>query len=317
MSLDGAIARWWLQQNWVSLRYKKSAHRRLRELGEVHDMPFTKNFFGLCYEGNLRNGIEFAIYYYGAFEKPLLFFLSDLATRLKADTTQPLCFWDIGSNVGQHALYMSQHAAEVHAFEPFPVVRERLEHHIQLNQLDNITVHPVGLGQANEALDFYAPTGSNMGVGSFVRDACGDKEPPKRDFGKLSVVTGDSCVADRGITPPGLLKIDVEGFERAVLSGMAHVLGKHRPPVVCEITYGSESSFTSLEDLQQAFPEDYVLYYFETRKPDGSKDRRRTSRAKRSGAYKLAPLQQWRALEQDDIVAIPSELESRMPLQNP
>lgn len=317
MSLRGNLARWWLHQNWIGLRYKKSAYRYLTNHDESHDISFTRDFFGLRYEGNLQNGIEFAIFYYGAFEKPLLFFFRDFAQRLQSSSGKSQSFWDVGSNVGQHALFMSQYVSQVHAFEPYAPVRARLEHHIALNQLDNITVHGVGLGESNGELNFYAPTGRNQGIGSFASDNPNHEEPPTRDIGQLKVVSGDSYRLEQKIAPPDLLKIDVEGFERMALSGMAQLLAEHRPPVVCEISYEREKSFTSLQDLQRAFPENYLFYQFDTRKPDGSTDRRRTSRAKRSGAYKLIPMNQWRDGGQDDIVAVPAELESLLPLQNP
>jgi FkbM family methyltransferase len=316
LSLGNAVARWWLQQHWVSLTLKKSAYRRLSRQGVNPDLPFVRDFFGLRYEGNLRNGIEFAIYYYGAFEKPLLFFLRDAALRLAENRGEPICFCDIGSNIGQHSLFMSQHVRQVHAFEPYAPVRDRLRHHINLNQLQNIVIHEVGLGDQDAELNFFAPTGSNQGIGSFVSSHTNQREPETRDIGKLRVVNGDNYFQQHQIADPILLKIDVEGFERAALKGLTRVLNQHRPLVVCEITYDGESSFKSLEDLQQAFPENYRFFRFDTRKPDGSTARRRGSRAKRSGHYRLVPLSQWRNSEQDDIVAVGEEFMAHLPMTN-
>jgi len=316
VSLVTNLFRWWLDFPLVGLKFKKSAYRHLSKKGENRDMPFVQDFFGLRYEGNLSNGIEFALFYYGAFEKPLLFFLRDVARELQRAEDAPLCFWDIGSNVGQHALFMSQHAAQVHAFEPYQPVRQRLEHHIRLNQLDNITVHPVGLGASDSELSFYAPTGSNQGVGTFIDKTEEDSESRLTDIGKLRVVQGDSYSRDSNIPSPRLIKIDVEGFERAVLEGLHEVLTRARPVLVCEITYGEEQSFESLQDLLQLLPADYQIYHFDVRKPDGSTDRRRGSRAKRSGHYRLSPLPGWREHGQDDIVAVPGELAGQLPLSN-
>jgi hypothetical protein len=113
---------------WLGLRYKKSAYKVLAKAGRAPDAPFRADFFGLKYEGNLKNNIEFSIYFYGAFEKPLLFFLRDaLASLANASAHKsPSCFCDIGANIGQHSLYMSQFAAAVHAFEPFDEVSKKL-----------------------------------------------------------------------------------------------------------------------------------------------------------------------------------------------
>ncbi len=311
------LFRWWLAIPFVSLKYKKSAYRYLSRRGENHDLPFVSDFFGLRYEGNLANGIEFAIFYYGAFEKPLLFFLRDAAQILTVENKPALCFWDVGSNVGQHTLFMSQYAARIHAFEPYQPVRDRLLHHVKLNQLNNVTVHSVGLGATDAALNFFAPTGSNQGIGSFVHKDIEHQNSTVSDIGKLKVVQADHYAEDQTIPLPGLIKIDVEGFERSVLQGMRVSLSKCRPVLVIEITYGESQSFNSLAELEAALPENYAISYFETRKPNGQTDRRRGSRAKRSGAYQLNPVETWRTTGQDDIVAIPQELVGKIPMSNP
>ena len=317
MSLTTQLFRWWLDLPFIGLKYKKSAYRHLSRRGENRDIPFVSDFFGLRYEGNLQNGIEFAIYYYGAFEKPLLFFLRDTARVLTSNGEEQLCFCDIGSNVGQHALFMSQHANEIHAFEPYQLVRDRLSHHKKINNLANITVHPVGLGASHAELNFFAPTGSNQGIGSFISREEEDIDPRLTDIGKLKVCQADGYFMDHQIPLPKLVKIDVEGFERSVLQGMKTLLSDKRPVLVCEVTYGEQQSFSSLAELQQALPENYALYHFDIRKPNGQTDRRRGSRAKRSGAFSVVPMDCWRESGQDDIVAIPRELVGKIPLSKP
>ena len=57
--------------------WARHVYKRLARRGIAPDAPFTSEFFGLIYQGNLRNNVDFDIYFYGAFEKPLLFFLRD------------------------------------------------------------------------------------------------------------------------------------------------------------------------------------------------------------------------------------------------
>ena len=90
---------------------------------------------------------------------------------MRAITSPRPVFIDVGANVGQHSLFMAAHGAQVHAFEPFALVRDQLQRQIEENQLDNITLHPLGLGNDNTRLPFYAPTGSNAGIGSFDADS--------------------------------------------------------------------------------------------------------------------------------------------------
>ena len=312
MSSKTDFYRFLWRQAWIGLRFKKSIHRYLKEQGEAPDAPFKIDFYGLQYEGNLSNGIEFAIFYYGAFEKPLLYFLRDVARKLKMAAEKPITFCDIGSNIGQHALFMSRYADKVHAFEPFRPVRQKLEKHVALNGLSNIQVHEVGLGTANEMLEFFAPTGSNQGIGSFSQDSL---ERGTEAIGQLQVVQGDAYFAEHGIAEAQLIKIDVEGFERPVLAGLRSFLASNRPVLVCEITYGESHSFHSVQELLDALPADYRLYQFDKRDPDGRVNKRRGSRAKRSGHYQLSEFDHWWGDGQDDVVAIPAEKLPLIPMQ--
>ena len=313
MKLPLSFCRWLWNQQWIGLPYKKSAYRMLNNAGEAPDAPFETQFFDLRYQGNLNNGIEFALFYYGAFEKPLLFFLRDAYAALQKSRSENGAFCDIGANLGQHSLFMSQFSESVHSFEPFDQVRARLEHHIQLNNLGNITVHPVGLGRKTHSQTFYAPTGSNQGVGSFIEDS---QAKGNEAIGELQIFDGDEYFQQHGIADPVLIKIDVEGLEKEVLEGLTETLQQHRPVLAVEVSYGEARSFTSREELLKALPEDYQVYRFDTRKPDGSTARRRGSKAKRSGAYKLIPMDDWHGKDQDDLVLVPAEFLPELPLSN-
>ena len=187
---------------------------------------------------------------------------------------------------------MSLHADQVHSFEPYSVVSQKLERHIELNEISNIRLHKVGLSNQQEELDFYAPTGRNQGIGSF--DA-GTVSKGNRNLGKLALVRGDEYLEKKVLQGICLLKIDVEGFEKNVVEGLRDTLEKSRPVTVVEVTYGNSLSFASLNELRAALPTDYVLFQFNNRKADGSKARRRGAKAKLSGNYELIPFNDWRS----------------------
>jgi FkbM family methyltransferase len=208
---------------------------------------------------------------------------------------------------------MSLHADQVHSFEPYSVVSQKLERHIELNEISNIRLHKVGLSNQQEELDFYAPTGRNQGIGSF--DA-GTVSKGNRNLGKLALVRGDEYLEEKALQEICLLKIDVEGFEKNVLEGLRDTLEKSRPVAVAEVTYGNSLSFASLDELRRALPTDYVLFRFNNRKADGSKARRRGAKAKLSGDYELIPFNEWRISGQDDLIACPKEKLEQLPRKN-
>ena len=314
MKLLHRIFRFVWNQKWIDLRHKKSIHKKLCSYGDVPDAPFAADFFGLTYQGNLNNSVEFTLFYMGAFEKPLLFFLRDTMLRLrKSASGSAQSFFDIGANIGQHSLFMSLHADQVHSFEPYCVVSQKLERHSELNKIGNIQLHKVGLSNQKEELDFYAPTGRNQGIGSF--DA-GTVSKGNKNLGKLALVRGDDYLEQNVLQEICLLKIDVEGFEKNVVEGLRNTLEKSRPVAVIEVTYGNSLSFASLDELTAALPTDYVLFRFNNRKADGSKARRRGAKAKLSGDYELIPFNEWRSTGQDDVIACPKEKLEQLPRKN-
>jgi FkbM family methyltransferase len=285
-------------------------YKRLAKNGVAPDHPFTRDFFGIRYQGNLNNNIDFNIYFYGAFEKPLLFFLRDALAGLHTDHA---VFVDVGANIGQHSLFMSRLTTRVHAFEPFAKVRERLLNQISHNQLTNITVHPLGLSNENARLPFFAPTGSNEGIGSFDASTTSKGNV---SIGELELVRGDDYFPQAEIARIDILKMDVEGFEKFALQGLRETLLKTRPLLVCEITYGKELSFTSMEELLSHLPPDYRLFTFDKRKQDGSKARRRDARSRHSGEYRIIPFNALLPAGQDDVIACPLEAVDTLPLQS-
>ena len=297
----------------LSLTWRKFLYRKLRQYGKVPDYPFLKDFYGLTYKGNLNNSIEANIYFYGAFEKPLLFFLRDVLKTISEETSKPI-FMDVGANVGQHSLFVSQLAWRVLAFEPYPKVSTQFKQLIKINQISNIEMYECGLSDESESLSYYAPTGSNEGIGSFDENT---QIKGNKCFGKLELQKGDTVVEKTSWTGIKLIKIDVEGFEKKVIKGLRNTIKKERPIIVCEVTYGQELSFNTIQDLLNHLPVRYEILTFSTRKPDGRKNKKRNSLAKRTGYYELTVLKAWRQRGQDNLVCIPSEKSASVPRKSP
>ena len=291
--------------------WRKFLYRQLRRNGKVPDYAFSKDFYGLKYKGNLNNNIDANVFFYGAFEKPLLFFLRDTINAIKAEVPRPI-FMDIGANVGQHSLFLSKFAWQVLAFEPYPKVNMQFKQQIAHNNISNIQIFENGLSDRRETLNYYAPTGNNEGIGSFDESSIGKGNT---SYGKLELQEGDQVIESDSWKNIKLIKIDVEGFEKKVIKGLARTIEEERPVIVCEITYGQQLSFVSIEELSSYLPKNYEILTFNTRKLDGSKDKRKGSLAKRSGFYELISLKQWLSSGQDDIVMIPNEKSTIIPRQ--
>jgi len=255
---------------------------------------FRSSLFGMRYEGETEDLIDWHVLVLGAYEKPELFFLRDVS--------RGGVFLDIGANKGVYSLFMSKYAKEIHAFEPYDPVLQRFRHMIAINGIKNIFIHPVGLGEKAALLTFEQPKKNNEGMGSFAFvSTAGQHE-------QLQVVTGDEALEAAGVKEVELVKMDIEGFERPALIGLKKTLKRDRPIIVFELTARRDNSvlFKSEKDLRDHFPANYKFLQLEDRQAF-------------TGAYSLAPLSVNfdSEFEQHDIVAFPIEKESQIPLHGP
>ncbi|WP_192918656.1 FkbM family methyltransferase [Salinigranum salinum] len=139
--------------------------------------------------------------------------------------------YDVGANVGFYACLLGRIAAEVHAFEPNPHAAADLRRNVASNGLDTVSVHETAVSDAS-GRRYLTGRGSPNGRSEISETPTG-----------LAVqsVTLDELETE----PPDVVKIDVEGHERAVLEGMGRLLESHQPAIFCEI-HGVGADVTEL-----------------------------------------------------------------------
>jgi FkbM family methyltransferase len=146
------------------------------------------------------------------------------------------CFLDVGSNVGNHALYAAKvlGASRVIAFEPQPVAARILEINVALNNLaDRITVHRLGLSnRAGTAA--LRPLNNNLGATRLVAD-----DDAGRSGGVPLAIGDDLLDADQ----VDFIKIDTEGFEIPVLDGLRQTIVRCKPALFVEVENGNVAGF--------------------------------------------------------------------------
>lgn len=289
------FSEWLGAQRAVPYRIRRSLTKRIcPDFLKSH--AFDVDFFGLRYHGRVENYIDRLVFYCGAHEKYMLYFLRDYLKATGA--TGQAVYVDVGANVGNHALYMSQLAAQVHAYEPYAPVRAVLEEHIRVNTLTNVQVHPVGLSNRNDSIPFYAPPDANLGAGSFV-EGC---NPGNVLHGTLDVTVGDEALAKLNLPRLDVLKMDVEGFEPFALEGLKQSLAQFRPLMVVELSPKTRETFGSEAAFHQAFPPNYGFFVFKKADRD-------------SGRYRLEPLEYHSLTGSLDVIACPEERLHLLPLK--
>jgi len=222
-------------------------------------ISFEKDFFGNRYTGNTYSWPDRNVFWYGAYEKEILFFLRDYLLEIAQN--KPV-FLDVGANTGQHSIFAAQHSHTVHAFDPFLPVIDQLDFMVESNQIDNIFVHKVGLGNEDSVEPFYLPPDDILSTGSFQKNLHSYNKSESID---LRIVVGDDYLKKQSINKVDLIKIDIEGFEKPALKGLASTLQQNRPVIVMEISIRPSETFTfvSLEELFDHMPEDYEIMIFE------------------------------------------------------
>lgn len=113
-------------------------------------------------------------------------------------------FWDVGANIGLWSMLVGQYAGRTVCFEPDGRVRPSLERNLRFNGID-ARVEPYGLGET--AGTVTVELNDRWGV-----------EPVEIETRTAAAVIDD------GLTPPEVVKIDVEGFEGPVLAGFGSLL---------------------------------------------------------------------------------------------
>jgi FkbM family methyltransferase len=294
------------KQTNLPLVVRHSIYRKLRRRGVAPKQEFEIDFFGLRYNGNIVNEIDANVFFYGAFEKPMLYFLRDFLAG------QPGAFVDVGANVGNHSMFMSLYATGVHSFEPFPPVLERLTHQVQTNRLDNVTIHRVALGQSAGKIPFYPPPDKSLGGGSFVETIA--EKHGKREPITLEVVKGDDYFLAQGIKDFSAIKVDVEGFEIPVLLGLKQTLARVRPLVIVEVTHSASEDVRVTTDIAKFLPNDYSLLRFENRRD--RLFRQQSHATKRSGRYRLYSLSKKVRTKRVNVIACPFEILDQLSVLN-
>lgn len=224
--------------------------------------PFEVDFFGMRYRGNLADLGDWFVYVYGASSYEELSLLEALTRELRK-RKQAITFFDVGGNVGQHSLFMSQHADQVIAFEPFPPLQRMFREKMDLNQRNNVRLLPYALGDADLIRPFYPGGGTKSGVGTFLPD---QGEAYQERIG-IETRRGDSLFSDLNLPPIDLMKIDVEGYEPLVFRGLAGRIHRDRPPILMELNDRSRAGFGSEQGFRETFWEGAVFAEVSTLKP--------------------------------------------------
>lgn len=208
-----------------------------------------------------KNGsVDKEIYVNGYYEINIL---KLLRSYIKEDS---ICL-DIGSNIGQHALFMACVAKKghVYAFEPIKSLAEQIEKSIHQNGMKNITVENIAISDRNDTVPIYI-NNLNAGMSTlFHRDNFTTQE-------RIQTRIFSSFWNNR--SQIDVIKMDVEGYEYYALSGMEEELRKYSPVVLFEFSpvLYKKMGLSSQAILDFMFDIGYKLYDIDKDKQEITRD---------------------------------------------
>ena len=138
-----------------------------------------------------------------------------------------------GAYIGDQAIFMARAArainGRVHAFEPMQRSFEQLQRNIQINGLDNVTVHRLALWDRS---DVRMRLDGSLALAYAVEDGGSNRENP---IVSLSI---DDYVEANSLSSVALITLDVEGNEEKALLGAKQLTSRPSrgaPNIVFEV----------------------------------------------------------------------------------
>lgn len=144
---------------------------------------------------------------------------------------------DVGGHIGLWSRVLAHHFKQVVAFEPLPALHPHFN--INTDDCDNVTLVPFAVSDVNGEINIVT-VADNSGNGHVLREGI---DPQSALVHRTQCVTLDSLNRH----DVGLIKIDVEGWELAVIKGAWRTITRDHPAIVVEQKPGNAERY----DLDQ------------------------------------------------------------------
>ncbi len=203
---------------------------------------------GIKWNLDLSEGIDLSIYLFGKFER-------STSAAIQRLVLPGAIVFDIGANVGAHALPMSRLVGEkgrVYAIEPTDWAFKKLSQNLELNPSLKLSLIPMNMLfsdlKSEIPKSIYSSWKLEAGVEHHIH---GGRLNSIADAESTSL---DVVVKRLGLKKLDFIKLDVDGFELKVLEGGVQTLTEMKPKIILEVTpYTLEEQGDSLELLLEFF----------------------------------------------------------------
>jgi FkbM family methyltransferase len=145
-------------------------------------------------------------------------------------------FYDIGANAGFYAVIAARAVGptgHVYAFEPMPVLAERVRENASLNSMKNLEVIEAAVSDEDGVTTFGAQ--GSLSMLSSIGGARGATTKPLAVRAlRVDTFSASHC-------PPTLILIDIEGDELKALQGGLRTIATYQPILMVEVHYLGEA----------------------------------------------------------------------------
>lgn len=182
--------------------------------------------WGACMTANSGDAIGRALETQGIFDIAV----SECAWRLLDPNARVI---DAGANIGYMTLLFASKTGphgDIHSFEPHPKIRETLNSNVGKflgkHSSEHIHVYEYALGSEESVCQLEEPDdfAHNQGTAAIATATASVSHPGRTSY-SVPVKPLDSLFENQSID---LLKIDVEGYEKEVLTGASRMLKEHK-----------------------------------------------------------------------------------------
>jgi FkbM family methyltransferase len=178
--------------------------------------------------------------------------------------------YDIGGYIGLLTVVFAKAAGptgQVIVFEPNEENCSKIQEHIRLNQLHNVKLLRLGIGDTKKGNQIFIVRRNSGATGSM------DENIQSQIIGEgnfkqlqINVDTLDGAIATQGLPKPDFIKIDIEGMEYQALLGMSKTINNYSPQFYIEIHGADELSkhenIRRIAELIQSWG--YSMWHIET-----------------------------------------------------
>ena len=160
-------------------------------------------------------------------------------------------FLNIGCHIGTVALPLSKYIEKVTAIEAYPLTFQHLEEHIKINNLKNIEVFNLAIGDENKKIYFLDDENirikNNSGGMHVITDGDILNKRLSSNIHSKKYSNEMKKLDDLNISNFDILLADVEGKEYELLKGGKNKIIKYKPIIIVEIWNNKKRNLESMQ----------------------------------------------------------------------